>query len=46
MSCESENLPGPGASRDDVREFVRLMGYAKSGILRSEEWGRFEQYFC
>ena len=46
MSYESENLHLRGASMDDVREFVRLMGYAKSGILRSEEWGRFEQYFC
>jgi hypothetical protein len=46
MSWESENLLVPGASGDDVREFVRLMGYVKSGILRSEELGRFEKYLC
>ena len=46
MSYESENLLVPGASMDDVRELVRLMGYAKSGILRSEEFGRFDEYFC
>jgi len=35
-----------GASRDDVRDFVGLMGYAKSAVLRSEEFGRFEKYSC
>jgi hypothetical protein len=38
MSYESENLLVPGASMDDVREFVHPMEYAKSGILRSEEF--------
>ena len=29
----------------DVREHIRLLGYAKTGVTNSEEYGRFEEYF-
>jgi|CXWL01.1.fsa_nt_gi hypothetical protein len=45
MSYESENILVPGTRIQDVREFVLLLGYAKSGVMKSEEYGQFEEYW-
>ncbi|MDO8531675.1 MAG: hypothetical protein Q7T26_05850 [Dehalococcoidia bacterium] len=44
MSYSSESILAPGTRIQDVREFVLLLGYAKSGALKSEEYGQFEEY--
>lgn len=45
MSYTSEHILGPGASIQDVREFVSLLGFKKAGVLSSVEYGRFEEYW-
>jgi hypothetical protein len=45
MSYESEHELPPGTRLADVREFVQLLGYQKTGVLRSDEHGRFEEYY-
>lgn len=44
MSYASENCLPQGTRVDDVREFVRLLGYQREGSLREEKVGRFEFY--
>ncbi|HWW16057.1 MAG TPA: hypothetical protein VN310_15455 [Candidatus Dormibacteraeota bacterium] len=43
MSYESESVLPAGASAQAVREFVALLGYEKSGVLKFEST-RFEQF--
>src|SRR5438034_9788478 len=45
MSYESESLLSRGARLQDVREFVELLGYKKTGITHSKKYGRFEEYY-
>ena len=45
MSYSSENIFAPGARIQDVREFALLLGYAKSGVMKSEEYGQIEEYW-
>src|SRR5216684_4037729 len=45
MSHESESIFRTGTRIQDVREFVRLLGYRKAGVLKSEEHGEFEEYW-
>ncbi len=44
MSYESENFLPKSARLQDVREFVELLGYKKTGITHSKQYGRFEEY--
>jgi hypothetical protein len=44
MSYSSENFLAQGTRIQDVREFTLLLGYTKSGVLKSEEYGQFEEY--
>jgi hypothetical protein len=45
MSYSSENILAPDTSIQDVREYALLLGYAKSGVLKSEEYGQIEEYW-
>lgn len=45
MRYESENFLEPKTRIEDVREFIELLGYVKSGILKSGEYGQFEEYW-
>lgn len=44
MSYESESIFPVGTKLSDVRDHVQLLGYAKRGVITSEEYGRFEEY--
>jgi hypothetical protein len=45
MSYESEHSLPLGTRLADVREFVQLLGYKKTGVLPSATDGRFEDYY-
>lgn len=45
MGYSSENVLAPGNRMQDVREFALLLGYEKSGVLKSKEYGQFEEYW-
>jgi hypothetical protein len=45
VSYESESFLPRSARLQDVREFVELLGYKKTGITQSKKYGRFEEYF-
>lgn len=44
MSYESENFFPKGTRLSDVREFIELLGYKKTGVTNSKKYGRFEEY--
>jgi hypothetical protein len=44
LSYESEHPLPDGTRLSDVREFVRLLGYKKTGVMHSKQHGRFEEY--
>lgn len=45
MSYESENTLAEGSKISDVREFIKLLGYKKSDVIKSDEVGRIEVYW-
>jgi hypothetical protein len=45
VSYESESFLPRSVRLQDVREFVELLGYKKTGITHSKQYGRFEEYF-
>ncbi len=45
MSYSSENTLALGTRIQDVREHVLRLGYAKSGVIKSEEYGQFDDYW-
>lgn len=45
MTYSSENVLAPGNRIRDVREFALLLGYVKSGILKSKGYRRSELYW-
>ena len=45
MSYESESILDSTARVNDVRELVGLLGYRRAGVLKSLEYGDFEEYW-
>ena len=45
MSYESESVLAPSTRVGGLRDFLLLLGYKKSGVLKSEEGLRFEQFY-